>query len=84
MLRNSMSDELIRLREVFVDVFQDDEITIGPETTTADIEEWDSLMHVTLMLSVEKAFKIRFGAADVVSLKNVGDLVQLIRSKVKA
>lgn len=71
-----------RLREVFVDVFEDDEIEIGRQTTAADVDDWDSLMHVTLMLEVEKAFGLRFSSVEVADLKNVGELIDLIDHKV--
>jgi acyl carrier protein len=71
-----------KLSDVFHDVFDDDEIQISPQTTANDVDGWDSLRHVRLILSVEKAFKVRFSAADVAHLKNVGDLAALIQSKV--
>lgn len=73
-----MNDVLSRLNQVFQDVFDDDELSIRPETTAQDIEGWDSLMHVTLMVNVERAFGIRFTSTEVASLKNVGELVGLI------
>ena len=76
-----MSDTLARLTEVFHDVFDDDDIALTRDTTAADIEAWDSLMHVTLMLRVEAAFKVRFNAGDVTGLKNVGQLVDLIDAR---
>lgn len=78
-----MSDTLARLTEVFHDVFDDDDIVLTRDTTAADIEAWDSLMHVTLMLRVEGAFKVRFNAGDVTGLKNVGQLVDLITARTK-
>jgi acyl carrier protein len=71
-----------RLTKVFQDVFDDDEIVALPELSAADVEEWDSLKHVRLILSVENAFKIRFSASEVSNLKNVADLAKIIQSKV--
>jgi acyl carrier protein len=51
------------------------------ETTADDVDGWDSLSHIRLVLSVEKAFNVKFSAAEVGKLKNVGELVGLIRSK---
>jgi len=73
-----MSDVLSRLNQVFQDVFDDDELTINSETTAPDVEGWDSLMHVTLVVNVEKAFGVRFSSSEVAGLKNVGELVDLI------
>ena len=69
-----------RLTEVFQGVF-DDEIELKPETSADDVEEWDSLAHLRLMLTVENAFKVKFSAAEVGGLENVGALVRLIQSK---
>jgi len=73
-----MSDPLTRLNEVFQDVFDDDELTVTRSTTAQEVEGWDSLMHVTLMVNVEKTFGIRFTSSEVASLKNVGELIDLI------
>ena len=73
-----MSDTLKQLNEVFFDVFDDEELNINQETTAHDVQGWDSLMHVTLMLSVEKALGVKFTSAEVASLKNVGELIALV------
>lgn len=73
--------ELSTLTEVFRHVFEDDELTITDETKAADIESWDSLMHVSLILAVEKKFGVRFSSSEVSSLMNVGMLMELIRAK---
>ena len=69
-----------RLTEVFIDVFDDEDIHLDDETTAADIEDWDSLTHITLLGAVEDEFGIRFNMRAVQSLKNVGDMVDLIES----
>lgn len=76
-----MSSDLATLTEVFQEVFEDDELAITRETTAADIESWDSLIHVSLLLAVEKRFRIRFSSSEVSSLMNVGMLVDLINAK---
>jgi acyl carrier protein len=75
---------LERVNEVFQEVFNDDELRVSPVTTARDVQGWDSLMHVTLLVNIEKALGVRFSSAEVASLKNVGELVDLIRSKKKA
>jgi len=70
-----------RLTQVMQDVFDDDDLIATPELTAADVDGWDSLKHIRLVLSVEKAFHISFSAAEVGNLKTVGDLAQLIRKK---
>lgn len=78
-----MSDDLIyeKLTSVFHDVFEDDSIVLSPGTTARDIEGWDSLAHVRLMLTVERKFGIKFSASEIASLKNVGELASVIQSK---
>jgi len=70
-----------RLTVIFQDVFDDDEIVARPELTASDVEDWDSLKHIRLILSIEKAFHVSFSAAEVGNLKNVGELAKLIQSK---
>jgi len=72
---------LAQLQEIFREVFEDDDLVINEATSAADIEEWDSLMHVTLVLEVEGAFKLRFSSGDVAGLKTVGDLCALIEKQ---
>ena len=78
-----MSDDLIyeKLTSVFHDVFEDDSIVLSPGTTARDIDGWDSLAHVRLMLTVERKFGIKFSASEIASLKNVGELASVIQSK---
>jgi len=70
-----------QLTEVFRDVFDDDELVIDATTTAQDVEGWNSLAHIRLVVSIEKAFKLRFSAAEIGNLKNVGDMVELILLK---
>jgi acyl carrier protein len=70
------------LARVFSDVFYDETIEITPQLTAKDVEGWDSVTNVRLMLSVEKAFKIEFTNSEFGNLENVGDLVALIRARV--
>ncbi|MBU1432777.1 acyl carrier protein [Myxococcota bacterium] len=70
---------LQRLQETFRDVFEDEALVITTQTTAADIEDWDSLMHVTLILAVEAEFGLRFNSGEISALKSVGDLVALIQ-----
>jgi acyl carrier protein len=69
------------LNKVFQDVFDDDCLVVDQTTTAQDVDGWNSLAHIRLMVSIEKAFKLRFSAAEIASLKNVGDMVDLILRK---
>lgn len=66
-----------KLNEVFSDVF-DEDITVTAETTSADIEDWDSLTHITLISEVEDTFGFKFSMRDVLGMKNVGEMVDII------
>ncbi len=70
-----------KLTTVFENVFGDDSIVVRPELSAGDVDDWDSLTHVRLMLTVEKAFNVKFSASEIATLKNVGGLAELIRSK---
>jgi acyl carrier protein len=70
-----------RLTDIFHDVFDDDNLVVTPDMTAADVEEWDSLNHIRLVLSIEKSFGLKFSAAEVGHLKNVGEFVELSYSK---
>lgn len=69
------------LQDVMRDVFDDDDIAIGPETTAADVPGWDSQAHVMLIVATEQRFAIRFNTAELDSLHNVGELALLIADK---
>ena len=70
------------LREVFREVFDDDEIELFPEMTADDVEGWDSLSHVNLIVTIETRFRIRFSQKELLTFRNVGDLMSSIADKV--
>lgn len=72
-----------RLTEVFRDVFDNEELVIGDSTTADDIEEWDSLEHISLISAVEKAFKMRFTMKEVSGMKNVGEMISILCERAK-
>ncbi len=72
-----------RLNAVFADVFDDEELTVSDETTAADVEGWDSLVHITLIDAVEEEFDISFDMKTIVKLKNVGEMVDVILEETK-
>jgi acyl carrier protein len=78
-----MEDQEIydRLRDIFSDVFDEESIAVTPGLSADDIDGWDSLTHIRLMLTIEKAFKVKFSTSEVGKLANVGELVALIRAK---
>ena len=77
----STQDIFEKLNEIFSDVF-DEDITLTPETTSADIEEWDSLTHITLISEVEDNFDIKFAMKDVLAMQNVGQMADIIAKSI--
>jgi len=74
-----------QLTSVFREVFDDDEITIGPETTAEDILEWDSMSNIQLLVAIEGRFTgVKFSTGEVANMKNVGEMVKVIRNKLDA
>lgn len=71
-----------QLTEIFRDLFDDDSIVLKPETTAADIRGWDSFNHISLIVASEMKFKIKFNTAELESLRNVGNLVDVIKAQV--
>jgi len=70
-----------RLTQVFQDVFDEDSIELSAQTTAKDVDGWDSLTHIRLMLTVEKTFKVKFSTSEIGKLENVGALVALIKAR---
>lgn len=69
------------LNEVFCQIFDDEELVIDESTTAADIEDWDSLEHINLIVACEKKFSIKFDISEIGKMKNVGDMVAMIVKK---
>jgi acyl carrier protein len=70
-----------KLNEIFVDVLDLDEVKLTDETSANDIEEWDSLSHIQLIVAIEKEFKVKFTSKEIMSWKNVGEMVDCILAK---
>jgi len=70
------------VREIMIDVFDvDDDLEINPATSAEDVEEWDSLSHIRLIVAIERQLGIKFKNSEIEGLKNVGELVSVIDSK---
>lgn len=74
-------DLLPRVQDIMADTFDEDDLVVTPETTATDVEEWDSLSHIRLMVAIERAFGIKFSNAEIEGLENVGDLLKAIAAK---
>ena len=82
-----MNDIRPELQTIFINVFGDDDIVLKDEMTAADVDGWDSMMTINLMIAIEKHFKVKFAAAELANIKsdgqNIGTLVALINKKIK-
>ena len=67
-----------RLNRVFREVFDDETITVNDTTTSEDIEDWDSFEHINLVVAVEEEFSFKIPMGKVVTMKNVGEMVDII------
>ena len=79
-----MNQEIMeRLNAIFQDVFDDETLTVTPNTTAKDVEDWDSLSHITLIGAVEDEFGMKFSMKEVVEMKNVGELISIVTARRK-
>jgi acyl carrier protein len=69
------------IRDIMADVLDIDADGVGPQTTADDVEEWDSLSHIRLMVAIERRFGITFDNAEIAELANVGEMIALIEAK---
>ncbi|NBH85354.1 acyl carrier protein [bacterium C-53] len=78
MSRQEVFDEV---QKIFQAVFDDDELMISDSTNSDDIEDWDSLEHINLIIAMEKRFQLKFDIKEVGKLKDVGEMIDLIERK---
>ena len=74
---------MLKQERVFHEVFDDASLKITPDTDADDIDEWDSLSHITLIIEMESAFGVRFALGELAELQNVGDMASLILKKLQ-
>ena len=74
-------DIFARLTEIFEEVFDDDSIVVTPALSAKDVDGWDSLTHIRLIMTVEKAFKVKFSTSEIGKLENVGSLAALLKAR---
>ena len=78
---STMNEILEQVNSVFKDVLDNEEIIVTANTTADDIDEWDSLSHIQLVVAIEKHFKIRFTSSEINNFKNVGEMCLGIQAK---
>lgn len=71
-----------KMEEIFTDIMDLKDIKMNDETSADDIEEWDSLSHIQIIVAIEKAFGIKFSSQEMITWKNVGDMVDCIQNKI--
>ena len=76
-------DIFSKLHDIFLDVFDLDEVEVNEETSANDIEEWDSLSHIQLIVAIEKAFSIKFTSLEIMKWRTVGEMVNSMEEKLK-
>jgi acyl carrier protein len=76
------TDILKQVNEVFIDILDNKNIILSDETSAGDIEEWDSLNHIQLVVAIERKFGIRFTSRQIQGWAKVGEMIDAIRSKV--
>ncbi|MGY4537056.1 acyl carrier protein [Mucilaginibacter sp. UYNi724] len=74
---------LTKVNDIFKDVLENDDIVLTRSTTATDIEEWDSLNHIQLIVAIEKKFGIRFTTAEIYNWENVGSMCSMIAQKLQ-
>lgn len=72
---------LVKVQDIFHDVLDNEEIVLTLDTTAEDIEEWDSLSHIQLIVAIERVFKIKFTSKEILSWNNVGEMIACIAGK---
>lgn len=76
-------DNLIKQVEgIFKDILDEESLSLSRETTANDVDGWDSLTHIQLIVAIEKNFKVKFTSKEILSWKNVGELIDSLQSKV--
>ena len=78
---NTLEEVIHQLNPIFCNVFDDEALKIDAHTSAQDVDEWDSLSHIRLIISIEKALGIQFSAGEIADLKNVGEMARLILKK---
>lgn len=83
---STLDDAAIRARltDIFRDTFDDESIEIHDAMTAADVDEWDSLNHINLILAVERGFGVRFKTSEIGNLANVGEFLSVLKGKLAA
>jgi len=83
-MNHEVQDVLKEFNTIFIDILDNEDIELNPETTAEDIDEWDSLTHIQLIVAIEKHFKVKFNSLEIEGYKNVGDMCKGVSDKLSA
>tara|TARA_B100000674_G_C37243174_1_gene646653 strand:+ start:159 stop:401 length:243 start_codon:yes stop_codon:yes gene_type:complete len=76
-------DIFIEVQQIFRDIFDDQELIIDNNTNSDSVDNWDSLNHINLVVAIERKFEIKFKLGELQNLKNVGEMINLLKEKIK-
>ena len=76
-------DIFIEVQKIFRDIFDDQELLIDNNTNSDSLDNWDSLNHINLVVAIERKFEIKFKLGELQNLKNVGEMINLLKEKIK-
>ena len=76
-------DIFIEVQQIFRDIFDDQELLIDNNTNSDSLDNWDSLNHINLVVAIERKFEIKFKLGELQNLKNVGEMINLLKEKIK-
>jgi acyl carrier protein len=79
-----MDNILATLQDIFRDILDQEDLILTPESNANNVDDWDSLAHINLVTAIEKHYKIKFALGELQELKNVGDMIELIKAKLAA
>jgi len=76
-----MNNYITEFETLFKDVLENEDIVLTNETTATEIDEWDSINHIYLVVEIEKHFKIKFSSSEILQWQNVGEMIDSVKAK---
>jgi acyl carrier protein len=80
-MKMERNEILEKVNDIFKEVLDNEQVSLNDSTTADDVEDWDSLTHIQLVVAIEKGFKTRFTSMEIQSWKNVGEMIDCIQQK---
>ena len=73
---------LIQINEIFIDILENEAIVLDENTTANDVDDWDSLTHIMIVVAIENHFKIKFSSKEILTWQNIGEMVSSVKNKI--